>query len=217
MELSVLLEEALDVLYPTGTGDTKLIAVDAIRSRRKEVISLGELPSVHAANGAGPCLGYLESDQSGIGAIMPLPTAAVSPRAYVEGDAHILENADFRMAVSNGRITSIVDRALQRELIKPASGAETAGLMLYSDLPLSYDAWDAEIYHLNCGIEVAFTCVEVLAVSPLRATLRAIARFGKSTATLDVGCRPSSLTPDLSRCFNPIIDRAQLLPYRRYS
>lgn len=110
-----------------------------------------------------------------------------APRAYAEGAAHIVENAHFRLTISDGRISSLVDRQLDRELILAGTSAVTAGLMLYDDLPLAYDAWDAEIYHLDMAEVITFESVEVLEASgPLRASLRALASFGKSRAELTV-------------------------------
>jgi hypothetical protein len=57
--------------------------------------------------------------------------------------------------------------------------------MIYEDLPLSYDAWDAEVYHLDMGREVIFEEVEVFN-GPLRSALRCTARFGKSRVVLVV-------------------------------
>ena len=82
-------------------------------------------------------------------------------------------------------MTSLIDLALNRELILAGPGAETGGLMLYEDYPLAYDAWDVEIYHLQSYQTILFDQIE-LVEAPLRASLVATARFGKSTVKLTV-------------------------------
>jgi alpha-mannosidase len=79
----------------------------------------------------------------------------------------------------------LIDLRLHRELIAAGLGTETGGLMLYEDLPLAYDAWDAEIYHLDCCRELEFGEVEVIN-GPLKSSLRATARFGSSSVHMTV-------------------------------
>jgi alpha-mannosidase len=110
-----------------------------------------------------------------------------APTARKNGDVFELSNADFRLTISEGRITSLIDIHLDRELILPGPGSEDAGLVLYDDFPLAYDAWDVEVYHLDCGEPLKFDTVEIVADGPLRASLLATSTFGKSRAVLTVG------------------------------
>jgi alpha-mannosidase len=58
--------------------------------------------------------------------------------------------------------------------------------MIYEDLPLNYDAWDAEIYHLKCGSVITFDKVYAKDGGELRQTLVAEASFGDSKAVLEI-------------------------------
>ena len=69
---------------------------------------------------------------------------------------------------------------------QPVPVSEDCGLVIFEDFPLQYDAWDVEIYHLDSCRSIKFDEVSVSLQDPLRASLRAVAKFGKSTAALTV-------------------------------
>ncbi len=139
---------------------------------------------------------YVQSAASGSGSIVDGPSSA--PSAQADGADHVLENAQFRLVISRGRITSLYDKREARELILPGPGADTAGFMLYEDFPLNYDAWDAEVYHLEMGKALVFDTVEIVANGPLRASIKATARFGKSVASMTVRMAPDVANPQFS-------------------
>jgi alpha-mannosidase len=186
-ETETLIEQAMDVLL-TGPSsevspeDTGSVVLDPLRLARLGVIestsqSLHQTKAKHV---------LIETDESGHGRVIDLPSSMVSPTAAVTAGKAVLENPHFRLVISEGRITSLIDVQLQRELILPGPGANTAGLMLYDDFPLAYDAWDAEIYHLDQCREIKFTKVEVGIQDKLRASIRATAKFGSSNVILTV-------------------------------
>jgi alpha-mannosidase len=154
-----------------------LFAIDPLRLKRNE--------SVHLGHGK---FGWLRTDPNGIGKLGGPTSSLHSPRAGQQGDAWVLFSDRFRLTISNGRINSLLDLAIDRELILPGPGADDGGLMLYEDYPLAYDAWDVEIYHLQSYRTIVFDEVTA-AEDPLRASLIATAKFGKSTAKLTVRLR----------------------------
>jgi alpha-mannosidase len=167
-QAQTLIKEALEVLQVEGTPSV----VDPLRLAREGVINnKGELSWYQTTSGG---MGSLEE-----------PADLVAPQAKQEGEAWILSNSHYSLTIQNGRITSIVDIRLDRELITPGPGAEDAGLVLYEDFPLTYDAWDAEIYHLQSYETIKFDSVE-LVQGPLRASLVVTAKFGDSSARLTV-------------------------------
>ena len=182
-ETESLIRDALEILL-TGSssevsgGETGSLVLDPLRLVRQGVIESTQ-------DQAGACV-WIETDESGLGRVADLPSSMVSPTATVTTGQAVLENSHFRLVISEGRITSLVDVQLQRELIAPGPGASNAGLMLYDDFPLAYDAWDAEIYHLDQCREIKFTEVEVGTQDKLRASIRATAKFGSSTVVLTV-------------------------------
>lgn len=187
-EAEGLIQQALSVLMSDPVPDKAsteqghpITILDPLRFARQEVI---EAPLEVSEQ-----LGHLwaETDVTGIGHVTEPPISLIGPSATVSGDQGVLENAHFRLTISEGRLKSLVDIQLQRELILPGPGADDAGLMLYDDLPLAYDAWDAEIYHLDQCRVIKFTKVEVGAQDSLRASIRATAEFGSSTVVLTVG------------------------------
>jgi alpha-mannosidase len=185
-----LIEKALDTLtQPHGgsSGETQetLTVIDALRLPRSEVI---ELPASSELDPKPTTVTHhlIETDGTGVGSVVEGSSQRVSPTAVIDGHYALLENSQFRLEFKDGRLTSLFDIALRRELILPGPGANDAGLMLYDDYPLAYDAWDAEIYHLDQCRQLKFTNLEVTANSDLRASIGATAVFGKSKVTLTV-------------------------------
>ncbi|ORY20873.1 glycosyl hydrolases family 38 N-terminal domain-domain-containing protein [Naematelia encephala] len=170
--------------HPTGQT---LLVLDATRSNRQQIV---KVPSKYSASlpisqgyDEEQVLAFLSSSGDS-GQLAPLPQSASSPRALHQGNDYILSNSDFRLTISSGRIISLFDVKLNRELIVAGPGATSAGLVLYEDFPLSYDAWDIEVYHLEMGRDVAFDKVEVIN-GPLRSTLRCTASSGQMTAVFE--------------------------------
>jgi len=167
-----LIAKALNVLKsgPKSTAETTI--VDPLRVMREQVFE-------HDSK-----LSWLSTNQYGIGHLTQ-PSGITSPRAYENGDHWILSNLQYRLTISQGRITSLVDLGADREVIGAGPGSTSAGLIIYDDYPLTYDAWDAEIYHLKCGKDVFFESVKAQE-GELRSSLIATAKFGKSSATVTV-------------------------------
>jgi alpha-mannosidase len=196
--LSKLSTQAIAAAIPSNDGpdqnvskDHILIGIDPVRLPRSEVVKVtdGLQDRIDWSNSGTSTenegLVLIETQEDGVCRVAS-PGAAPSPKAYQSGEDYILENAHFKLTISKGRIASLVDIPLQRELILAGSSAQTGGLMLYDDFPTAYDAWDAEIYHLDCVRVLDFAQVEVVANGPLRASLRATAKFGKSAVAMTV-------------------------------
>ncbi|WVQ85168.1 hypothetical protein IAT38_007333 [Cryptococcus sp. DSM 104549] len=191
-----LLDQALNALFSKGQANghsqSELVTLDSLRLPRAEVIKLpadlagqlGEKPTQPTEDGCA--LAFMNADETGLGAFPASTDALDCPSAVQSGGSFVLSNSQLQLIIANGRITSLVDLTLDRELILSGPGTDTAGLMLYEDYPLSYDAWDAEIYHLDCGREVPFDEVEVLADGPLRSTIKTTSRFGQSVVVLEI-------------------------------
>lgn len=157
-----------------------LHVIDPMRLARAE---LYQSPS-----SAGQYL-WLTTDDSGMGSLAAPPPSLSPPQIEYDDSkkAFTLSNDRYSITMSRNRITSIYDKLNTREIIAPGVGTQTAGLMLYEDYPLTYDAWDAEIYHLQMGQEIEFDDVQT-EDEGVRKSLVASARFGKSEAKIIV-CR----------------------------
>lgn len=102
-------------------------------------------------------------------------------------DAHtksyVLSNGLTKIVIQDGRITSLYDQKLQRELLR---AGQTAGLTVSEDYPADYDAWELELYSLDTTDDLKFDSVEVEDQGPLRASLLGRARFGQSHASVKI-------------------------------
>jgi alpha-mannosidase len=192
-----LIGKALDVLVrpsETSASDSEepVTVIDALRLARSEVIELSDVsPLNETTDSTLKTYHLIDTDESGVGTVIGHSSERTPPTATCNGELAVLENAHFRLEINGGRLTSLFDIPLQRELILPGPGADDAGLMLYDDYPLAYDAWDAEIYHLDQCRQLKFTSVEVTATHALRASIAATAVFGKSKVTLTVRLKSS--------------------------
>ncbi|KAL5496105.1 AMS1 [Sanghuangporus vaninii] len=124
--------------------------------------------------------------QEGLGLSVPRGLYADCSAASVIGTSNgdlVLQNSYVEMTISDGRITSLVDKQIGRELIV---GGESGGMVIFEDRPGYWDAWDVEIHHLEKRTPLKFSDVKVVARGPLRASVSASVKFGKSTARINI-------------------------------
>ncbi|KAF9264572.1 glycoside hydrolase family 38 protein [Marasmius fiardii PR-910] len=108
-------------------------------------------------------------------------TNSLHASVFTNGSDHfVLRNSSVQMIISGGRITSLIDVGLGRELIDSSDG-KTGGLVIFEDRPNYWDAWDVEIHHLETPKELKFTDISVIAHGPLRAAVKASLKHDKST------------------------------------
>ncbi|KAJ4488346.1 glycosyl hydrolases family 38 N-terminal domain-containing protein [Lentinula aciculospora] len=191
-----LMEEAFQVLFPNSiplTPETKLqpntslnqiIGYNTTFFDRREIV---QFPLVGASAGLKTAVAQVDQSSKIGYAVMDNGVLDASiannldlhASAYTNGSDHfVLRNSSVQLTISNGRITSLVDVQLRRELI--ADGA-TGGLIIFEDRPNYWDAWDVEIHHLETTTSLKFTNVSVVAHGPLRASVQAQVKYGKST------------------------------------
>lgn len=113
----------------------------------------------------------------------------------LSADCFELANSSIKMTISDGRITSILDVALGRELIPEGS---SAGLVVMEDHPNYWDAWDVDFFHLFKQKHLKFEKVKVKESGPLRATLNVWLKYGRSNIEFDVSLDgvPASNMPE---------------------
>lgn len=107
-------------------------------------------------------------------------TDAVSVVQSGNGE-YTLRSSSLNVKLSHGRITSIYDKLVDRELL---AHGRTAGLTIYEDYTAQFDAWDTDLWSLDTREEIKFDSLRVQERGPWRATIAAEASFGKSKATL---------------------------------
>ncbi|KDQ27960.1 glycoside hydrolase family 38 protein [Pleurotus ostreatus PC15] len=121
----------------------------------------------------------------------------VRAHVYTNGSDHfVLRNAFIQLTISKGRITSLLDLKLGRELI---TEGQTGGLVIFEDRPNYWDAWDVEIHHLETATPLAFSKVSVVEYGPLRGTVKAQVQYGKSS--IDVTGNTATLKPQSRSMF----------------
>ena len=172
-----LLNEALDLLIPGSiqvAGEAmegSLLAVDSLRLPRS-----GFSDSIRQSD-------FTEQ----VPAVRLVTRAPSFSRAQKIQDAFVLEDSNLRLQLVDGRITSLVDLKADRELLLPGPGARTAGLAIYDDYPLLFDAWDLEVYHLDTVESISFQKVEVFEKDGVGA-LNCVASFNKSKIHAEARC-----------------------------
>ncbi|KAF6748244.1 alpha-mannosidase [Ephemerocybe angulata] len=228
-----LLEEALSVLFPSSmpltpntrskalAGSTKIVAFNTTFFPRWDIVKIPLAKAgpalksqvlqasddgregyavVHCEEGA--CYGELSSPSNALRSrLMPVSV-------YTNGSDHfVLRNSSVQLTISDGRITSLLDVKLDRELIAPG---QTGGLVIFQDRPNYWDAWDVEIHHLETVEPLKFSNISVVAQGPLYGAVRAEVKYGQSTISVTISLSATSATVrDGSRSlfnFDAIVD-----------
>ncbi len=97
-----------------------------------------------------------------------------------EGEAAILENAALRVEIgADGMLTSVQDKRAGREVLR--AGAPGNQLELFEDRPVSWDAWDIDIFFEDRGEVVGgLVRMEIVEAGPLRAMVEIERAFRQS-------------------------------------
>jgi alpha-mannosidase len=117
-------------------------------------------------------------------------------KAYAEGAGAVLENDLLRVEIGDhGMITRLFDKRVRREVLKP--GALGNRLELFEDRPVSWDAWDIDIFFEDRGELVGgLTRIEVVETGPLRAVVEVERAFRQSRITQRIVLRRGSARVD---------------------
>nr|GAT45299.1 glycoside hydrolase family 38 protein [Mycena chlorophos] len=195
-----MIDDALDVILggiqPAlhATSLDELVAYNTTFFPRREVVKVplnGALRSQVAQLSADGKEGYAVVNCAAGARPVPIETTPVTEAwgfspvsVYTNGADHfVMRNGSVQLTISKGRITSLVDVALQHELIQEGV---TGGLIVFEDRPNYWDAWDVEIHHLEKPTQLEFSNVSIVANGPLRAAVRAEARYNQSVISLTI-------------------------------
>ncbi|TFK38533.1 glycoside hydrolase family 38 protein [Crucibulum laeve] len=227
-----LLEEAFGILFPGSVrltpktklkslgSSAKIVAYNTTPFTRWDVV---KIPLYGASAGLKSQVLQASDDSKAGYAIMQSPAgsagclhtpsnalhAHLKPvSVYTNGSDHfVLRNGSVQLTISQGRISSLIDVKLDRELIPEGS---TGGLVIFQDRPNYWDAWDVEIHHLETAEPLAFTNVSVVSQGPLHASVRAQVKYGQSTIDVTISLDATTATvKDNSRSlfnFDAIVD-----------
>ncbi|MFI5479831.1 alpha-mannosidase [Streptomyces rubiginosohelvolus] len=171
-----------------------LVALNSSPYERVQVIELdaeatGVLPSAAHVQELGEGRAAVLARSPGLGA-GPLdgaaaPEHAVTAEASEAGDI-VLDNGLLRVTVDgDGLVSSVRDLVAGREVLAP--GARANLLQLHPDHPNHWDAWDIDRHYRNTRTDLtAADSVTLVEEGPLRAAVRVVRSFGKSTVVQEV-------------------------------
>ncbi|KAF1999318.1 glycoside hydrolase family 38 protein [Amniculicola lignicola CBS 123094] len=162
-----ILKEALAELGLSDQlkADSKLFALNTLPWPRTEVIKLPPLNNL-------PSYGLAHSTHPGIMEIRPLASAYSASTASVKEirpNVFELRNAQYKVEVADGVITSLYDLNADREVIRP--GQKAAQLVIYDDKPLYWQAWDVEVYHLESRQELKPSSTSIVENTPHKCSI----------------------------------------------
>lgn len=137
------------------------VVVNTLPWHRKEIIEVSET-EVGVACGDGHMLPLrpfrIEQDKNE-------PHVTVT----VNGNVFVLQNEQLRVVVENGCITSLYDLAHDREVVE--KGGKANKFVIFDDIPLFWEAWDVEVYHLDTRRELEYGQTRIHESKPHRITL----------------------------------------------
>ncbi|KAI9489855.1 glycosyl hydrolases family 38 N-terminal domain-containing protein [Zychaea mexicana] len=142
-----------------------LVAFNTVPWERTEVI---EVPRVRSVPGLGAA-GYVAHTPD-----IPTIDAEIGAKAYKDDDGgyFILENQNLKATFNHdGQLVHLVDKKEPERQLIP-NGARGNVLKLYEDVPIYWDAWDVEIYHLQKWKPIeGEASIKIVSEGPLKAEL----------------------------------------------
>ena len=193
--LAGLQEESLSSLFgPTEKAKSAThVLVNALSWDRKEIV---ELPAPAAGDyvAVDPSGALLDSHRSGKSVIVSaeIPSmgyttvtlekaAPAKIRGGVACTESSLQNSLVRVRLAkDGTISSIYDKTAKREVISKAANQ----LLLWEDLPYSWDAWDVSHYYRETTpTQATLVSRRVVEETPLKCTIEQELTVGSSTIT----------------------------------
>ncbi|WP_354598365.1 glycoside hydrolase family 38 C-terminal domain-containing protein [Streptomyces sp. JL1001] len=189
-ELADLVADAVTSL---GTADG-LVALNSSPYDRVQVVELDAeaarvLPSGARVQELGEGRAAVLARSPGLGAGL-LDGAAVPERTVTaeasDSGGLVLDNGLLRVVVDgDGLVPSVHDLVAGREVLVP--GARANLLQLHPDHPNHWDAWDIDRHYRNTRTDLtAADSVSLVEEGPLRAAVRVVRSFGKSTVVQEL-------------------------------
>lgn len=202
----ILTGTSIPVVFDDARRDYESVQTEAQTLREMAFARLGEGPGISLFNPAPVAsaqVAFLPGGTEGQpvegGSLVltgPLPAYGVtplpgkSPQGPVSitrvGDDHVLENNEVRVTVdASGALTSLVHLATGRETLAP--GETGNQLWVFEDRPLSWDAWDIDVFHEDRSARMDSPAeIEITETGPLRAALRITRHYRNSRIVQEV-------------------------------
>ena len=173
-----LIEDALSVLgfSKNKSNRANMTAFNTLPWPRTEII---EIPTSGRRNDPEYALAQ---GNTGVMNVSALSTQHVKSRATIreirEG-VFQLANAEYKLEVQGGSITSLIDIIEDRELI--AEGGKANQLVVFDDKPLYWQAWDVEVYHLETRKELPPGKCQILQNGPWKVSLVSVTKISEES------------------------------------
>jgi len=158
-----LLKELYELLgisdaKPAALGEA--LAINTLPWHRKELVEISE-NEVGVACGDGQTLAvrtfHVQEEQ---------PAVTVHETG---ANSFVLENDQLRVVVTDGVIVSLYDRINEREIID--KDGEANRFVIFDDVPLYWQAWDVEVYHLGTKRSLQYGTTKIHEKKPHKVTL----------------------------------------------
>jgi alpha-mannosidase len=189
-------EDAIAALAQTLPEDAALMVINPTSFNQSGIAFLeGQLdPSNGLATESGSVRTQAVTDGTLIDiayGIEPYSVLALSTKAHDfsppalmatrENDSTVLDNGGLRVEIdSNGDITRIYDRELDREVLAPREIGNQ--LLAFEDRPMQFDAWDIDIFYEDRTEKVAgVQSITITETGPLRAAVEIVRKYRSST------------------------------------
>ncbi|CCE31010.1 probable alpha-mannosidase [Claviceps purpurea 20.1] len=158
-----LLKELYKFLGASSTDSScvhESVAVNTLPWHREELVEISET-EVGVASGDGHMLPLrtFQTQQD------TKPDVTVT----ANGSVFVLQNEQLRVVVENGCITSLYDLINDREVVEKDGRANK--FVLFDDVPIFWEAWDVEVYHLDTRRELKYGETKIHESKPHRVTL----------------------------------------------
>ena len=98
----------------------------------------------------------------------------------IQENSFVIKNDQHSLVVENGCITSLVDRVNGREVIE--KGKKANQIVIFDDIPLYWEAWDVEVYHLQTRRELSYGQTKIHEQKPYRVTLVTDVKISKNSS-----------------------------------
>lgn len=157
-----LLKELYELSHASDIRPTQLaesVAVNTLPWHRKELVEISG-GQAGVACGDGQFL-----------SVRTFKTDDASPAVTLEerNGQFIIKNDDYQVVVEDGCIVSIFDYTNNREVIE--KGGKANKFVMFDDIPLYWEAWDVEVYHLETKRDLKYGSTCVHEQKPHRVTL----------------------------------------------
>ncbi|MDY4212843.1 MAG: glycoside hydrolase family 38 C-terminal domain-containing protein, partial [Eubacteriales bacterium] len=165
-DIKTVISDRIDELAQNIKGENKIVVFNPNGFEMTDVIKCGD-KYITAEN--IPSMGWNVIDNTDEVCTVKVENKAIENKFY-----KVIFDDDFD-------IISIYDKRNEREVIK--SGQKANEIIMYEDLPYSYDAWDVSVYHKDKKYKID----EVVSYKPIcegaRAGFEIVKRFRNSTIT----------------------------------